>query len=104
LKSSQLILPLDTHTGRISQYLGLTRRKSLNWLAALEVTESLRQCEPNDPSRYDFALARLGILDHCRHKYIEDVCGRCDLVEACRFAQKGRARARASHSRKSMRN
>ncbi len=63
LKPSQLVLPLDTHTGRISQYLGLTKRKSLNWQAALEVTESLRACDPEDPSRYDFALARLGILD-----------------------------------------
>src|SRR6185312_11076188 len=34
LKASQLVIPLDTHTGRISQYLELTDRKSLNWKAA----------------------------------------------------------------------
>jgi uncharacterized protein (TIGR02757 family) len=104
LKPSQLVLPLDTHTGRISQYLGLTKRKSLNWLAALEVTASLKECDPDDPSRYDFALARLGILDLCRHRYVEEVCSGCDLVNFCQFARKGRARARvASHSRKSVR-
>jgi uncharacterized protein (TIGR02757 family) len=100
LKPSQLVLPLDTHTGRISQYLGLTRRKSLNWLAALEVTESLRECDPEDPSRYDFALARLGILDHCQHQYREEICGRCDLVTVCQFARKGRAKARAASQRR----
>src|SRR5690606_27323932 len=44
LRSDQLVIPLDTHTGRISQYLSLTQRKSLNWKAAVEVTESLRLC------------------------------------------------------------
>lgn len=94
LKPSQLVLPLDTHTGRISQYIGLTGRKSLNWLAALEVTESLKACDPNDPSKYDFALARLGILDLCQHRYREEICSKCDLVTVCQFA---------SHSRKSVR-
>jgi uncharacterized protein (TIGR02757 family) len=106
LKPSQLVLPLDTHTGRISQYLGLTRRKSLNWLAALEVTESLRQCDAEDPSRYDFALARLGILDRCRHRYLEEICGACDLVSVCQFARKGRASrlgTSSGHSRKTVR-
>jgi uncharacterized protein (TIGR02757 family) len=86
LKSSQLIIPLDTHTGRISQYLALTQRKSLNWLAALEVTESLRGCDPLDPVRYDFALCRLGILDLCQRKYRKHICEQCQLLPACRFA------------------
>lgn len=63
LKPSQLIMPLDTHTGRISQQMGFTLRKSLNWKAALEVTQTLKEVDPNDPTRYDFALARLGILN-----------------------------------------
>jgi uncharacterized protein (TIGR02757 family) len=63
LRRDQLVIPLDTHTGRISQYLGLTSRKSLNWKAALEVTEALKKWDPVDPVRFDFALARLGILD-----------------------------------------
>ncbi len=62
LQTHQLIMPLDTHTGRISQSLGLTQRKSLNWKAALEVTQSFRVLDPLDPVRYDFALSRVGIL------------------------------------------
>jgi uncharacterized protein (TIGR02757 family) len=45
LESRQLILPLDTHTGRISQYLGLTQRKTLNWKAAIEITGNLGFCD-----------------------------------------------------------
>ncbi|MDR3607339.1 MAG: TIGR02757 family protein [Oligoflexia bacterium] len=92
LHPSQLVIPLDTHTGRISQYIGLTRRKTLNWLAAREVTEALRLCDPQDPTKYDFALARLGILSLCRRSYRSEICSQCDLLEACRFARKGRAR------------
>jgi len=87
IKSRQLVMPLDTHTGRISQYLGLTQRKSLNWKAAVEVTESLKSCDPEDPVKYDFALCRLGILDICKKTYRRDVCEKCDLMPACQFAR-----------------
>ncbi len=55
-------MPLDTHVARISRKLGLTRRKTTDWTAALEVTASLARYAPEDPVRYDFALSRLGIL------------------------------------------
>ena len=86
LRADQLVIPLDTHTGRISQYLGLTERKSLNWKAACEVTENLKRCDAEDPTRYDFSLARLGILDLCQKKYRAEICESCQLLTACRFA------------------
>jgi uncharacterized protein (TIGR02757 family) len=85
LRADQLVMPLDTHTGRISQYLGLTERKSLGWKAAIEITEKLRQWEPRDPVRYDFALARLGILDLCQKRYRVEICSQCELRPGCRF-------------------
>lgn len=88
LRTDQLVMPLDTHTGRIGQYLRLTDRKSLNWKAALEVTENLRVCDGRDPVKYDFALARLGILDLCQRKYRAEICRRCELVSVCKFARK----------------
>lgn len=88
LQASQLIMPLDTHTGRISQYLGLTQRKSLNWKAAVEITEFLKKLDPQDPTRYDFAIARLGILDLCQRKYRQEICNQCQLLPACQFAQR----------------
>jgi len=94
VRSSQLVLPLDTHTGRISQYLKLTTRKSLNWKAAVEVTEALRHCAPDDPTRYDFALSRLGILDLCKKEYRAEICEACELLPVCHYAAGKRKRRR----------
>jgi uncharacterized protein (TIGR02757 family) len=101
LRSDQLVIPLDTHTGRISQYLGLTPRKSLNWEAALEVTRSLRNASLEDPTRYDFALARLGILDLCQRRYRRDICEKCQLRPVCRFAKSKGSFSPASSSTRS---
>jgi uncharacterized protein (TIGR02757 family) len=98
LKASQLVLPLDTHTGRISQYLGLTDRKTLNWKAATEITARLRAFDAEDPVRYDFSLARLGILDLCQRRYRAEICESCELLPHCRFAanqKRGKGRAAA---------
>ncbi|MFN7685302.1 MAG: TIGR02757 family protein [Oligoflexia bacterium] len=86
IKPSQLVIPLDTHVGQICKYMGLTHRKSLNWRAAVEITERLRFFDPSDPVKYDFALARLGILDLCRKKYIPEVCSQCALFGVCQLA------------------
>ena len=93
----QLVMPLDTHTGRISQYIGSTERKSLGWKAAREITDRLRECDPDDPVKYDFALARLGILDVCQLRFRVEICNDCDLLRVCRFARKGLS-SRASRS------
>ncbi|MBX7490107.1 TIGR02757 family protein [Helicobacter turcicus] len=57
-----LLLPLDTHTFRISQRLGLLKRKSYDYKAVLEVSEKLREFDASDPIKYDFALYRIGQL------------------------------------------
>ena len=89
LSSSSLVLPLDTHTHRISQYVGLTTRKQANWRTAVEITESLRLLDPRDPVKYDFALAHLGISGGCRRRYRAEICSTCALLPVCRFAQLG---------------
>ena len=55
-----LIIPLDTHTFHTARKLGLLERKRYDLQAALELTQSLRRFDPQDPVRYDFALYRLG--------------------------------------------
>lgn len=62
VKKSDLILPLDTHTFRTTQKLGLLKRKSYDMQAALEVTHNLRRYDADDPVKYDIALYRLGQL------------------------------------------
>lgn len=56
-----LILPLDTHSYRISKELGLTNRNTADMKTALEITEKLEKIFPQDPSLGDFALFGYGV-------------------------------------------
>ncbi len=58
---AKLIIPLDTHIHRIALRFRWTLRRSADMRTALEVTEALRAFSPQDPTRYDFPLTRLGI-------------------------------------------
>ena len=58
--TKDLILPLDTHTFRLSQKLGLLRRKSYDLRSAIEITANLATFCESDPVKYDFALYRMG--------------------------------------------
>lgn len=60
VERAHLIVPLDTHTCAVGKRLGLLKRKSYDLGAALELTESLRAFDPQDPVKYDFALYRIG--------------------------------------------
>ena len=55
-----LILPLDTHTFKVSQKLGLLSRKTYDLKSAVLITEKLRKFDLQDPIKYDFAIYRLG--------------------------------------------
>lgn len=61
INPSTLIIPLDTHMHRIGLSLGFTKRKSNDMRTAIEITESFKKIEPDDPVKFDFALTRLGI-------------------------------------------
>ena len=61
IKPSQLVCPCDLHVDRVARKLGLIQRKQTDWQTALELTEGLRQLDPNDPVKYDFALFGLGV-------------------------------------------
>ncbi len=60
---SQLLLPLDVHTGRQARRLGLLSRSYDDWRAALELSAACRAMDPADPCRYDYALFGLGAYD-----------------------------------------
>jgi uncharacterized protein (TIGR02757 family) len=81
--ASALVVPLDTHVARISRYIGLTERRTADWRMAVEVTASLRELDPDDPVRYDFALSRLGILDACPSRRDPVKCAGCGIRSVC---------------------
>jgi len=60
VSKADLILPLDTHTFKVSSNLGLLNRKTYDLKSALLLTEKLKEFDKNDPIKYDFALYRLG--------------------------------------------
>lgn len=61
LKPASLICPMDVHVDRVARKLGLITRGQVNWQTAVELTERLREFDPLDPVKYDFALFGLGI-------------------------------------------
>lgn len=79
---SRLVIPVDRHIGRMGRLLGLTRRTVSDWRMALEITESLRCLDPDDPVRYDFALVRPGITGECTHVKPGD-CNSCIIRDFC---------------------
>lgn len=60
IHKKDLIIPLDTHTFKVSQKLGLLKRKTYDLKSALELTKKLKEFDKNDPIKYDFALYRIG--------------------------------------------
>jgi len=60
IDKADLIMPLDTHTFKVSQKLGLLQRKTYDLQAAMELTQTLKGFDEKDPLKYDFALYRIG--------------------------------------------
>lgn len=80
---SVLRMPLDTHTSRIARYIGLLNRKSVDRKAVEQITSKLREFDANDPIKYDFAMAHLGMSKSCIHRRSEEHCPTCPLDPIC---------------------
>ena len=61
IKPKQLICPLDVHSQRTAETLGLIGPGLPNWKKAVELTEELKKIDPMDPVKFDFALYGMGI-------------------------------------------
>jgi uncharacterized protein (TIGR02757 family) len=82
-RPDELLMPLDTHVWRIGKYLGLIERGTADWKATREFTDHLKRIDPNDPTRFDFAISRLGILRLCRSDKPGSHCVKCALRGLC---------------------
>ena len=63
IQTSELSIPLDVHTSNISRKLNLISRKQNDGKALEELMINLREFDPVDPSKYDFALFGLGAFE-----------------------------------------
>lgn len=63
IKPAQLLMPLDVHVDRVARRLNLLERKQTDWKSVVELTNNLKQFDPKDPVKYDFALFGVGVLE-----------------------------------------
>jgi uncharacterized protein (TIGR02757 family) len=82
--ASALVIPLDTHIGRIALRLGLTARRDLSWRTALEISGNLARIDGADPVRFDFALCHHGMSGVCTPRARATACATCELRTVCR--------------------
>ncbi len=90
----ELIIPLDTHVARVARFIGLSHRATPDGKMAREITDALRQLDPVDPLRYDFALSHLGILGDCPGVRQRSTCDGCALYPVCRAGSESAAPTR----------
>lgn len=63
IPASELYIPLDVHTSKHGRNLGLIQRKQDDWKALEELMSNLREFDPIDPAKYDFALFGIGAFE-----------------------------------------
>ena len=95
---ARLIVPLDTHVIRLGRCLGLTRYTSPGWRMAADITRGLREIDPADPIRFDFALCHVGMMGNCGFGEKRG-SAQCPLSEVCRPRLRPAARMPARQAR-----
>jgi uncharacterized protein (TIGR02757 family) len=63
ISPAQLIIPLDVHVARVARHFNLIQRKVTDWQTAVELTNTMKTLDKKDPTKYDFALFSLGVLE-----------------------------------------
>ena len=97
--ASKLVVPLDTHVIRVGRCLQLTRYQSPGWKMASDITASLAKIDPADPTRYDFSLCHLGMMNACGFSRAQ-ADSQCPLRGVCRPRARTRRRSRRSSARR----
>ena len=78
-----LLMPVDTHIENMARSIGLTRRRSRNWRMVEEITGKLKDLDPDDPVKYDFALCHKRMSGQCLNRRDAETCAPCGLRPAC---------------------
>jgi uncharacterized protein (TIGR02757 family) len=99
VSSARLIVPLDTHVIRVGRCLRLTRYTSPGWAMARDITASLRELDPQDPVKYDYALCHLGMMNACGFNRAQKD-SQCPLRGACRPRARKQPRSRQPSARR----
>lgn len=61
ISAKDLVCPCDVHVERVARKFGLITLSKVSWKMAVELTDNLKQFDPMDPVKYDFALFGMGV-------------------------------------------
>ena len=81
--TSALLIPVDVHIHKLSKNLGLTKRKDASWKTAVEITAALARFDREDPTKYDFSLCHMGMLQRCPSRRDGKRCEGCPVKPVC---------------------
>ena len=79
----RLLMPVDVHIHTLSRNLGFTRRPDVSWKTAVEITAALARYDADDPTRYDFSLCHMGMLQRCPSRKDAVRCEGCGVKSVC---------------------
>ncbi len=68
ISPKDLIIPLDVHVHQTALALGITERNATDIKTALQITEFLKECFPEDPCLGDFALFAYPVAEQNNNK------------------------------------
>ena len=60
---AQLVIPVDVHVASVARHFKLIQRPQNDWQTALALTNTLKILDKKDPTKYDFALFSLGVIE-----------------------------------------
>jgi uncharacterized protein (TIGR02757 family) len=81
--AQRLLVPVDVHIHKLARNLGLTRRRDLSWKTSVEITRALARFDPEDPTRYDFSLCHMGMVQRCPSRPDAARCEGCGVRPVC---------------------
>jgi uncharacterized protein (TIGR02757 family) len=80
---ARLLVPVDVHIHKLARNLGFTRRRVVSWRTTEEITLALARFDPTDPTKYDFALCHMGMLQRCPSRRDTVRCDGCGVKPVC---------------------
>jgi uncharacterized protein (TIGR02757 family) len=81
--AARLVIPVDVHIHKLARNLGLTRRRDLSWTTSVEITRALGRFDRSDPTRYDFSLCHMGMVQRCPSRADAARCEGCGVRPVC---------------------
>jgi uncharacterized protein (TIGR02757 family) len=79
----RLLVPVDVHIHKLARNLGFTRRPDLSWKTSVEITRALARFDSGDPTRYDFSLCHMGMVQRCPSRADASRCEGCGVRPVC---------------------